>query len=235
MSREIQAAYAAQSEDYATFSSQSFSWHFIEKPTFDRHLGSLYSNDAKMLDVGCGDGRSTKHFIQQGIAPSNIVGVDLSLELLQKAKQDLPEVGFAQADVATMALRPSSLDVIAANMVFEYLDEEGLNAALRAMSTGLKKGGTLIFGTTHPLKMFSKSPSEYPERGWKLSTTPWGKEIPIFRRPVNDFINATLNAGLTLDAIESPDIASEGRQANPEKYEKYSKYGDTRLFVRAHK
>ena len=49
--------YKHQAKKYAKFAENSFTWKFIEKPSFEKHIGKELKNDWKVLDAGCGEGR----------------------------------------------------------------------------------------------------------------------------------------------------------------------------------
>jgi len=62
------------------------------------------SANSRVLDVGTGAGVLIAHFIEFGVEPGNIVGLDLSQEMLRVAKSRFPEVFFYQSDIAELRL-----------------------------------------------------------------------------------------------------------------------------------
>lgn len=58
--------------------------------------------DSRVLDVGTGLGVLVAHFLEFGVKPGNIVGLDLSQEMLRGAKSRFPDVFFYQSDIANL-------------------------------------------------------------------------------------------------------------------------------------
>lgn len=222
-------------EQFVRFGPTSFSWRFLERPSFDRHLAGFYLPQTVALDAGCGYGRTTEHLIESGILPANIAGVDLNESLLGLARHNLPQATFIHADLACFEPVPDTYDLVTASMVFEYLDEDGFKRTLANVHTGLKDGGTLFFVTTHPLRMVTGNIRDYKDRGWRNSMTPWGATIPLFHRTIGDFISQTAQAGFIIEAVDEPMLPEGARETDPQSFERYSSYGVTRLVVVARK
>ncbi|MBI2327432.1 class I SAM-dependent methyltransferase [Candidatus Curtissbacteria bacterium] len=233
--QNIARVYSEQAKSYIDFAPTSFSWQFIEKPAFDRHLRDLCRPQVRVLDAGCGSGRIIEHLINNGIQPDNVTGVDISQNMLDEARKKLPEVKLIQADLVDADLPTNHFDLITAAMVFHYLDEEGLKRMMANFHKWLKSDGVLFYVTTHPIRIVNDNLSLYQKRGWRNEKTPWGSETPFFHRTTADFINETISAGFTIDMIDEPDVAKEGERTNPEEYSKYTSFGASRLVVRARK
>ncbi len=90
-------------------------------------------------DVGCGPGNSTE-VLRERYPEARIVGLDSSTDMVEAARNRLPDIPFEIADIREW--RPKApLDVILANAVLQWLpDHETLFPALIAQ---LKPGGTL--------------------------------------------------------------------------------------------
>ncbi len=58
------------------------------------------SPEARVVDVGCGVGVIIGHLIEAGLKPSNIVGCDLSEQMIARARAKFPGVFFWQGDIA---------------------------------------------------------------------------------------------------------------------------------------
>lgn len=118
--------------------------------------------DTRVLDVGTGVGVLVAHFLEFGVKPGNIVGLDLSQEMLRGAKSRFPEVFFYQSDIADLRLPlseefPAGLtrgedhakcfDVVFFNACFGNMwnQQEALMAAVHL----LDRGGQIVI--SHPL------------------------------------------------------------------------------------
>ena len=96
----------------------------------------------RILDVGCGTGMSTASFVSAW-ENAEIIGVDLSKEMLEKAREILPTVTFIQRDCSKPLLDMGAFDLIFSNAfvqwlpnqkdfisnAFSMLDENGIFAA----------------------------------------------------------------------------------------------------------
>jgi SAM-dependent methyltransferase len=111
--------------------------------------------DAKVLDVGTGAGVLVGHFLAEGLSPRNIVGCDLSAEMLRNARSRYPDVTFWQGDIVDLSGSVSSqlpehlqaFDAVFFNACFGNMwdQRETLNAALKLAVAG----GKIVI--SHPL------------------------------------------------------------------------------------
>jgi SAM-dependent methyltransferase len=105
--------------DYAKYAPQSFSWKYIERPAFDFHLGEMYKHSTKVVDAGCGPGRTIQHLIDQGMAPKNITGIDVDENFLSISSQQNSDVRYLYGDLSdpTLEVLENSIDLISCCMV----------------------------------------------------------------------------------------------------------------------
>jgi trans-aconitate 2-methyltransferase len=94
---------------------------------------------SRVVDIGCGPGNSTE-LLARRWPQAEILGVDTSPDMLEKARARLPGHRFEQADAATWV--PSEpVDVIFANAVFQWLPEHP--TVLQRLMEHLVPGGVL--------------------------------------------------------------------------------------------
>ena len=74
--------------------------------------------ELKLLDVGTGVGAFLKHYCRQGVLKENIIGCDLSTEMLAEARQRYPDVHFWQGDVLDFPEENGPVDLIIFNACF---------------------------------------------------------------------------------------------------------------------
>ncbi|WP_405064012.1 class I SAM-dependent methyltransferase [Kribbella sp. NBC_01505] len=92
-----------------------------DEPLLDWHsrglLGSL--DGARILDIGCGGGRNTRWFANQGAI---VQGVDLAADLLDRIRPDLPPTATVTAlDILRNPLPGDRYDVIYDSGCFHHL------------------------------------------------------------------------------------------------------------------
>src|SRR5664280_2111257 len=98
-----------------------------------------------VLDVGCGPGTISADLARL-VAPGKVVGIDLSNEVIAKARLSIAESGpsnlsFQVGDVYDLAFADSSFEVIYAHQVLQHLSDPV--RALREMRRVLLTGGLL--------------------------------------------------------------------------------------------
>ncbi len=95
---------------------------------------------ARVVDVGCGPGNSTA--VLAGRWPeAEIVGVDRSAAMLDKARAAYPEMTWVQADAAAGLEELGTFDVVFSNAMIQWTpDQESL---LRGLFGLLRPGGVL--------------------------------------------------------------------------------------------
>jgi trans-aconitate 2-methyltransferase len=93
----------------------------------------------RVVDLGCGPGNSTA-LLRARWPAARLTGVDNSAEMLSRARLDLPDIEWIQADVQSFrAERP--LDVLFANAVMQWLPDHA--ALFPALLAQVSPGGVL--------------------------------------------------------------------------------------------
>lgn len=95
--------------------------------------------DSKMtvLDIGCGNGLSTAN-----IKGNIVVGIDLSVTQMVRAKMKWSDKYFAVADAQNLPFRNESFDYVVAINLLHHISNQ--NRVLDEFYRVLKKGGTLL-------------------------------------------------------------------------------------------
>lgn len=102
----------------------------------------------RILDVGSGAGQIIRHLLKTARDDAQIVGFDLSPEMLRRArgrlKSDRPF--FVAADMMHLPFRDESFDCITCGYVLEHLPDP--SPGLKEFARVLKKGGTALLLVT---------------------------------------------------------------------------------------
>jgi len=122
--------YTEQRKNYEEYVFKSFSWQFIEKPLLDRELQCLASPESRILDAGCGAGRTLSYLLDRGYPASNLIGVDINKDMLEISSQKAPKTQLVRADLENLPFPPNHVDLIMCNHVLHYFDERKFAATM---------------------------------------------------------------------------------------------------------
>lgn len=232
--------YNRDARAFAEQSPQLMTWVFIGSKALDRNLAEFYGRkDIRVLDQGSASGRVVEHLIRNGIPAENIEGIEISPEQVKIAIAKNLGAHFRVGDLRKDLLPKNTYDVITRHMVDEHLDNQDLLEVSRNTLSTLKPGGILVVIFTHPDKITASSGVK--EEGWFETTFPWKgpdgefEKGPNYFRPVGAYVKILEQAGFSVDSAEGWKIPPEAEADNKDEYEKYKKYGNVRLVVRAHK
>jgi SAM-dependent methyltransferase len=110
-------------------------------PMQRRHIESLgISRQARVLEVGCGNG-SISAWMAEHIAPDGqVVAVDLDLSLVDAVRA--PGVQFRQGDIVTGPVDPGRFDFVTARAVLHHVADA--EAAIGNLIASLRPGGAIL-------------------------------------------------------------------------------------------
>lgn len=94
--------------------------------------------DYVILDLGCGNGVSTAY-----LSGKTVVGVDLSLKQLIRAKKKYPNRNFLVGDATKLPFKSNTFDLIVAINLLHHLSDK-TDTGLKECYRVLKKGGKLL-------------------------------------------------------------------------------------------
>jgi ubiquinone/menaquinone biosynthesis C-methylase UbiE len=107
--------------------------------------------NATVLDVGCGDGRWLRHFIEWGARPENLFGVDLLEQRIERARQSLPvTVNLVQGSATQLEFEDRSFDFVLQFTAFSSILLPQMRHKIACeMIRVLKPGGHVIWYDFH--------------------------------------------------------------------------------------
>jgi SAM-dependent methyltransferase len=190
-------------------------WHWrLNWPAF---LELLPPPGRLTLDVGCGEGRG-------GIAlrelSHTVVGVDAAATMASLARATGAYESVHLADAAALPLADEAVDLVVAYMSLHDMDD--LAGAVREAARVLEPGGRLCAAVVHPVssaRIGDEDEIPYFEvRQYTDEITSRGLRMAFHgvHRPLQDYVEALLAAGLALDALREPAPSDEHVAAYPE-------------------
>jgi SAM-dependent methyltransferase len=128
--------------------------HVFQTDELKRSLGRLLWRrgatslaEARVLDVGCGDGRWLRVLGEFGAQPQNLTGIDLLPERIDLARQLCsPLTTLVCDDASTLPFDDSSFDILLSFTLFSSIRDPALKASLAAeMLRVLRTGGFVLW------------------------------------------------------------------------------------------
>ena len=114
----------------------------IGVPEVTSLLASL-PEGASVLDVGCGNGMPLTTTLL--VAGCKVVGVDSSLQMLERFQENCPDTPFIYAPIQSAHLDGQMFDAAIAWGVLFHLEHEEQRKAVVKVASALKPGGLFLF------------------------------------------------------------------------------------------
>lgn len=122
----------------------------VGKPQLHERFARLVTagrNVTRVLDLGCGFGKSTQAFAQ-ALPSAAVHGIDLSAGCLRAAAQDTPaerhaRVTFAQGDAAATGLPAGGYDLVTSTMLLHEMPEDAVQRLIAETARLVAPGGTV--------------------------------------------------------------------------------------------
>jgi SAM-dependent methyltransferase len=170
----------------------------------------------RVLDVGTGEGQLSRLAVKGGA--ELVVGVDPTWAQVTVARERAGGPHYGRAEAATLPFPDESFDAVVACLVFEHINQ--MEQAIAEVARVLEPGGRFLFFLNHPLLQTPGSgwiddqTLDPPEQYWRIgpyliedaSLEEVEKDIyiPFIHRPLHRYVNALLEAGLTLTRMDEP-------------------------------
>jgi cytosine/adenosine deaminase-related metal-dependent hydrolase/SAM-dependent methyltransferase len=165
----------------------------LEQRFVEQLLPSVTGRDA--VDLGCGTGRWIAKLASR--VPRTLVGVDLSPEMLAKAKHKLGDSAkWVVADCLNLPFPRASADLIICSFLASYLQD--LAKFAEQARRLLRPGGVILITDLHP--------TTTSKLGWRRGFHVDGSfvDIATYLRPIDQILAPFEDLGLQTDAVLEP-------------------------------
>lgn len=134
-------------------------------------LDRYFSAPARVLDLGCGTGRTTVELAERGF---DVVGVDVSESMVAEARRLFPELRFDVGDATDLDFEDESFDyVLFSHLVIDDISPAAeRRAALAEAHRVLVPGGHFAFSANNAVNRYLFNP---------LSASDWLDQIRFLR------------------------------------------------------
>jgi SAM-dependent methyltransferase len=212
----LRAAWEAEARNWIAWArtpGHDSYWQFHR----DAFLSGLPPPPARVVDVGCGEGRLDRDLTRLGYS---VIGIDGAPTLVAAAREADPAGTYELADAAALPVPDASADIVTAFMSLHDVDD--LDGAVREAARVLIPGGRLRTAIVHPINSAGQFPtrdddaifeirdSYFEERQSGGTFTRDGLTMTFAsrHRSLERFAGTILDAGLLIDRIkEFPDLS----------------------------
>ncbi len=136
----VQASYDQVAEEYV-----ARIYHELEHKPLDRELLDRFATEVHELgpvcDMGCGPGQVAQYLCQQGV---NVLGVDLSLGMVEQARKLNPGIEFQQGNMFSLDVQDEVWGGIAAFYSLVHIPREKVIQVLQEFKRVLRPNGLLL-------------------------------------------------------------------------------------------
>ncbi|KAF2187120.1 S-adenosyl-L-methionine-dependent methyltransferase [Zopfia rhizophila CBS 207.26] len=132
----------------------------------------IESPNPRVMDLGCGPGNSTKVLLE-AFPNAQIIGMDSSPDMLQRARATIPGIEFVQGDLYTFSPDPGA-DLLFSNAVYHWLRRDTRVPTIIRLLESQRSGGVFAFQVPDNYHQ----PSHFLMRETaSLSGTPWSSSF----------------------------------------------------------
>jgi SAM-dependent methyltransferase len=121
----------------------------------------------KILDFGCGDGKHYNFFVQKGLLPTNIYGVEISKKRIERCQS----IGWEKSyfiENERLPFTDDEFDIINMAEVIEHIPSDKIENIFLDLIRVIKKNGFLIITTpNYPIKRFYDIMDAFVGKKWE--------------------------------------------------------------------
>lgn len=222
---EVRSSWDSKANDWKKQVGDQGDWNrrLNSDPVLFEMLGRV--RHRSILDDGCGTGYLSNKLDELG---ADVIGVDLSPEMIRIARQEYPELDFRVEDCTKLStVEDGEMDLVVSNYVL--MDTPNLTAAVTAMFRVLRPRGVAVVIFSHPC--FPQADCNVHSNGsisydWKHSyyepsrqqDAPWKhfkSDFIWYHRPLEEYWRAFRSAGFQVDDFQEPHITPDNYHLAP--------------------
>jgi ubiquinone/menaquinone biosynthesis C-methylase UbiE len=117
----------------------------LEEPVVRSLVGDVAAGRA--LDAASGTGRHARHLVERG---HDVLGVDVTAEMLEQAAAKAPGARFVEADLRDIPAEDGSFDLVVCGLALAHLAE--LGPGVTELARVARQSGRLVVSVLHPFQ-----------------------------------------------------------------------------------
>ncbi len=232
--------HADEYTEHVRSKGQSVYHSLYEKPAMRALLPDL--DGKQVLSIGCGPGEDAAHLQSAGAAKS--VGIDISEQLIVRARAAHPACEFHVMDMEQLAFTDASFDVAYASLALHYLED--WSQVFTEVYRVLRPGGSFLFSCGHPTFTAMAITEDTAERRARMlgvvkhpttktrdivgdyfrrridDTGGEQMDVTTWHKPLTEIAAEATGAGFVITALVEPTPLPAMQSTNPEQYKMLS-------------
>jgi SAM-dependent methyltransferase len=141
-SSNVQDAYDLVADEYVRRIYDELHHKPLDCQLLDRFAERLRDRGV-VCDLGCGPGHVARYLHERG---AQVCGIDLSPEMVQRARQLSPEIEFRQGDMRALDIADGAWAGVAAFYSLIHIPRDDMVRVLQEIKRVLRPGGLLLAG-----------------------------------------------------------------------------------------
>ncbi|MBI2103720.1 class I SAM-dependent methyltransferase [Candidatus Woesebacteria bacterium] len=167
---------------------------YLDRPAMKKKLPKLKGKS--VLCVGCGTGEECAYLKSLGV--KEVVGIDISEGQIKFAQKHFPNIRFYVMDMENISFPDNSFDFVYSSLTLHYVKD--WTKTLKQIYRLLRKGGTFLFSTHHPVKWGAETKRGKTAKSILLGYVEYkdGRKCEIF----GDYLNVRKIKDIWFDEFE---------------------------------
>lgn len=147
----------------------------------------------RALDAACGTGRHAAYLRGRG---HEVIGVDVSPEMLERARARVPDGDFRVGDLESLPVESHSVDLAVCALALDHVPQ--LEPALRELARVVRPGGRVIVSDFHPFNLVLGGGALFPKADGTFAF------VRSYRHDLSEYVGAFRASGLEVRGCLEP-------------------------------